>query len=117
MNRFSFLFFAILAALYWYVGWQILTVLIAFFSGFLITKHNTSLCFFFGVLVHGAALALSYYLYPNYTTSMMPEASQLLGGVPEAFLPTFTILIPSSVYALAGYFSAHLTFIIRKLYS
>lgn len=117
MNRFSFLFFTVLAALYWYVGWQTLTVLIALFSGFLITKHNTSLCFFFGVFIHGIALGLSYYLYPDYTSSMMPEASQLLGGIPQAFLTTFTVVIPSSVYALAGYFSAHLTFVVRKLYA
>lgn len=95
-------------------GWQLTVVLISLGLGFLIDDHHVTIAFGIGLFLHGGGMAYQYLIYGPETVQMLNFIA-LISDLPIILFPLFTILIPASVYALAGFFSSNLFYIYQQL--
>lgn len=107
------IFLTFVSVLYLFFGWQIVVLAIAVGIGFVFPKFVVTSAAVFGLVLHAIGLGVNYLLYGAETAFILEKSSLLMGGLPTILFPVLSVVLPASVYALAAFFSIHLTDFIK----
>jgi hypothetical protein len=107
------LFLVIVVVAYLIFGWQGVTLVIAVGMGFIFDRYVVAIAFTMGFLLHTGGVLYNYAFFTDSTEFVLQKAAIIMGGWPVYWFPVLTVLLPSSLYALAAFFSIYLANFIR----
>ena len=91
--------------LHYMAGWVAPILFTALASDLLIRENSVLKATFIGLLINVGGVVLTIFVYPEESWRMMHIVNEALVKISPYVIPVFSILVPTSLYALAAYFN------------